>query len=100
MGAVFRHDSPIAARVIYKQLVRSATSIGANYSEACHARSTADFVSKLKICEAEAAESRYWLELFIESDLVPPPDTEALLVEAKMLTALFTKCAATVKKIS
>ena len=98
MGEAFHHGSPIAAQVIYKQLVRSATSVGANYTEACHARSSADFISKLKICEAEAAESRYWLELFLESNLIHPQETEELIGEASRLTALFTKCTLTARR--
>jgi four helix bundle protein len=59
------------ADVIGRQLLRSATSVGANYRSACRARSKADFVSKIGITEKEADESLYWLEL-IESGLLPP----------------------------
>ena len=61
----------VAEDVIAKQLTRSATSIGANYREACHAKSTADFISKLKICEGEADETLYWLQLLVTSDIMP-----------------------------
>ena len=52
--------------VIGKQLLRSATSVGANYRAACRSRSRADFVSKITIVEEEADESAYWLELLSE----------------------------------
>ena len=53
------------------QLLRSGTSVAANYRAACRARSKADFVSKLGIAEEEADESMLWMELLIEGDLVP-----------------------------
>lgn len=56
-----------AARVIGDQLLRSGTSVGANYRAACRARSKADFVSKIGIVEEEADESAYWIELLMES---------------------------------
>lgn len=51
------------ARVLSNQLIRSATSVGANYRSACKAKSTADFINKIVIVEEEADESIYWLEL-------------------------------------
>ena len=61
--------SPVAD-VIGRQLLRSGTSIGANYRAACRAKSKADHLNKLKIVEEEADESLYWLELLIEADIV------------------------------
>ncbi|MFM5887663.1 MAG: four helix bundle protein [Dolichospermum sp.] len=58
------------ADVIGKQLLRSATSVGANYRSACRAKSTADLIAKLSIVEEEADETLYWLELLIESRLI------------------------------
>ena len=58
------------ANVIGKQLLRSATSVGANYRAACRAKSTADLIHKLSIVEEEADESLYWLELLEDSELV------------------------------
>src|SRR5947207_15435942 len=55
------------ADVIGKQLLRSATSVGANYRAACRAKSPADFTAKMGIVEEEADESLYWMELLIES---------------------------------
>ncbi|MFM6245126.1 MAG: four helix bundle protein [Dolichospermum sp.] len=58
------------ADVIGKQLLRSATSVGANYRSACRAKSTADLIAKLSIVEEEADETLYWLELLIASRLI------------------------------
>lgn len=80
----------IAETAIAKKLVRSATSIGANYREASHGKSTADFVSKLKICESEAAETLYWLELLVKSDLMKESRMQALIDEARAFVAIFT----------
>ncbi len=77
-----------SAEVIGKQLLRSATSVGANYRAAQRARSTADFIAKLKIVEEEADESVYWLELLSESGLVPAAKLEALLTEGNALVAI------------
>ena len=60
-----------------KQLLRSGTSVGANYRAACRAKSTADFISKLSIVEEEADEAAYWMELLTESRIV----TEKLLID-------------------
>lgn len=60
----------ISGKVIANQLIRSATSVGANYRSACRSRSKAEFVSKIRIVEEEADESLYWLEIIKESKLV------------------------------
>ena len=54
------------ARVIRSQMTKSGTSVGANYREANRARSKADFKNKIKICESEASETQYWLEIIVE----------------------------------
>jgi four helix bundle protein len=56
------------ARVIKNQITKSGTSIGANYREANRARSKADFMNKIKICESETSETQYWLEIIVESN--------------------------------
>ncbi len=61
----------MAAQVIGRQLLRSATSVGANYRAACRGKSQADLIHKLGIVEEEADECLYWLELLIESEIVP-----------------------------
>ena len=59
-----------SAWVVAKQIVRSSTSVGANYRAACRAKSTPDFINKLKIVEEEADETYYWLEILEESGLI------------------------------
>ncbi len=59
----------LAADVIGKQLVRSGTSIGANYRAACRAKSSPDMINKMKIVEEESDETEYWLELLVEAGL-------------------------------
>ncbi|HSL45962.1 MAG TPA: four helix bundle protein [Anaerolineales bacterium] len=61
----------LASDVIGKQLIRSGTSIGANYRSACRAKSTADMINKMKVVEEESDETQYWLELLVETGLVP-----------------------------
>ncbi|MBW1956823.1 MAG: four helix bundle protein [Deltaproteobacteria bacterium] len=56
--------------VLRNQLTKSGTSIGANYREANRAKSRADFINKIKICESEASEAQYWLELLVEARYV------------------------------
>ncbi len=70
------------ARTLGKQLLRSGTSVGANYRAACRARSKAEFRSKLGIVEEECDESTYWMELLIEADLVKENLLSDLLNEA------------------
>ena len=59
------------ARVLGKQVLRSGTSVGANYREGCRARSSAEFVSKVGDCLKELEETEYWLELLVDSATVP-----------------------------
>jgi four helix bundle protein len=77
-----------AGRAISSQLVRAATSIGANYRSACRARSRAEFAAKLGIALEEADESLYWLELVRDGKLVPEDELSLLLKEADELTAI------------
>jgi len=80
----------MSGRAIGNQLVRSATSVGANYRAACRSRSRAEFASKLGIVAEEADESVYWLELISEGKVLPEAKVEDLLNEANELTAIFT----------
>ena len=75
-------------RVMGRQLLRSGTSVGANYRSAKRAKSNADFIAKMGIVEEEADESGYWLELLAESGKVPASKTTALLREASELVAI------------
>jgi len=74
--------------VLGKQLLRSATSVGANYRSACRARSRADMLSKLAIVEEEADESVYWLELLVDANVVTAKKVEALRVEGGEIVAM------------
>ena len=75
-------------RAISNQLVRSGTSVGANYRAACRSKSRADFINKLSIVEEEADESEYWFEL-LESLAPPkPPELLRLKDEAHQLVAI------------
>ena len=85
------------ADVIGKQLLRSGTSVGANYRAACRARSQADFISKITIVEEESDESCYWLELIEESNLMKKELLKDIMKEASELTAIFTASGKTAK---
>jgi len=80
------------------QLLRSGTSVAANYRSACRARSQADFVNKLAVAEEEADESALWMELLIESGLVPLRRLEKLVREANELTAILVASQRTIKR--
>ena len=86
------------AQVIGRQVLRSGTSPGAHYREACRSRSTAEFISKVEGGLQELEETVYWLELLIESDTVPRHLLEPLLEETNELIAIFTASAITAKK--
>ena len=75
-------------RAIAMQLVRAATSVGANYRSACRARSRAEFAAKLGVEVEEADESLYWLELVRDGKLLPENKLSHLVKEADELTAI------------
>jgi four helix bundle protein len=87
-----------AGRHIAGQLVRSSTSAGANYEEACGAESRADFVHKLQVVLKELRESLYWLRLTSKAKIIPPSVLEPILNEAKELTNIIAKSVVTAKK--
>jgi four helix bundle protein len=78
------------ARVVRTQLTRSGTSIGANYREANRARSRADFQNKISICEAEASETQYWLEIIMGAQWLTREDLKTEYEESGELLAIFT----------
>ncbi|HQU84011.1 MAG TPA: four helix bundle protein [Pyrinomonadaceae bacterium] len=78
----------IAGRKIGDQLIRSGTSVAANYRAACRGRSKAEFIAKLGIVEEEADESALWMELIIESELLKKNLVENLLQEAVEITKI------------
>jgi four helix bundle protein len=86
------------AVVVAKQLIKSATSVAANYRAACRTRSPADFVSKISVVAEEADESEFWLELTLESGIVTDAKVRSLLKESGELTAIFTASRDTAKR--
>src|SRR4051812_16344824 len=87
------------AQVIGRQLLRSGTSVGAQYREAKRARSRAEFLSKLRSALQELEETTYWLELVIEANIFPEVRVTPLLAEANELTALFVASINTARKV-
>ncbi len=77
-------------KVIKTQLTKSGTSIGANYREANRSRSKADFRNKTKICESEASETGYWLEIISELKWADANRIKSVLSESNELLAIFT----------
>ena len=86
------------ANVIGNQLLRSGTSVGANYRAACRAKSTADFISKLSVVEEENDESIYWMELLIESETVKENMLQNLMKEAGEILSIIVSSIKTSKE--
>src|SRR5207237_5866185 len=80
----------IGRRAVTNQLVRSATSVGANYRAACRARSRAEFASKIGTVAEEADESLYWLEVIDQGKIIPQQKVAQLLKEADEITVINT----------
>lgn len=95
--ALPRNDT--VAQVLGKQALRSGTSIGANYREACRARSKLEFISKIGDCLKEADETLYWLELLVDESVVAARRLQPLIVEADELVAILTTIAKRAKGI-
>ena len=83
--------------MIGRQLLRSATSVGANYRAACRGRSRADFIAKLGVSIEEADESLYWMEMLVESHLVSKSKMSNLIDEANQLVAILTASSKTAR---
>ena len=86
------------AQILGKQLLRSGTSVAANYRAACRARSKAEFVAKIGVVIEEADESALWLEFLGDSGVVKKHRLDQLLNEAHQLTAIFTASRETAKQ--
>ncbi len=86
------------AQVLGKQVLRSGTSAGAHYREAYRSRSPAEFISKIEGGLQELEETSYWLELLVDSGIVPQKRLADLQKEAEELTAIFASCAIRAKK--
>jgi four helix bundle protein len=87
----------VEAQVLGKQLLRSGTSVGAHYREACRAKSDADLISKMEGALQELDETSYWFELIIESDIFSADRMKPLCEEANELLAMFVKMVKNVK---
>ena len=87
-----------SALAIARQLVRSSTSIGANYRAACRAKSIPDFINKLKIVEEETNETLYWLEILEESSLIQKDKISDLIKETDEILSIIVASINTAKK--
>ena len=86
------------ARILGKQVLRSATSVAANYRAACRSRSKAEFTSKMGVVVEETDETVFWLELLVETGVVPMSKMEGLVSEANELLAIFAASRRTARK--
>jgi len=87
----------IEGKVIKNQITKSGTSIGANYREANKARSSADFMNKIKISEGEANETCYWLEIIHDMNWIENDNINTVLKEAKELLSIFSSISINMK---
>ncbi len=83
--------------VLGKQVLRSGTSVAANYRVVCRARSRAEFISKLGTVVEETDETVFWLELLVDTCIVPRTRMQSLLIEANELLAIFAAAQRTAK---
>jgi len=88
----------LVGRHLATQLLSSGTSPGANYEEACGAESRADFIHKLGVVLKELKESRFWLRVVQQTELLPPPRVESLLKECEELCKIIAQSVITAKK--
>jgi four helix bundle protein len=86
------------ARIIGKQMLRSGTSVAANYRAVCRARSKAEFIARIGIVVEEADETVLWLELLVDTDIVRESRMTSLLLEANELLAIFAASQYTARK--
>lgn len=84
------------ARIVGKQLLRSSSSVGANYRAACRARSQAEFHSKISIVVEEADESSFWMEIMIEADIVSKNEISSLMEECNEILKVTSSARKTV----
>jgi four helix bundle protein len=96
----FCHHLPttVGGKTVGGQIIRCATSVGANYRASCRARSRAEWIAKLGVVEEEADETLFWLEVAVEAELVAADKARALLKEADELTAIFVASLKTAKR--
>ena len=85
------------AQTLGKQLLRSGTSVGANYRAVCRAKSNSDFINKLRIVEEECDESLFWMELLVDNNLVKSSRLRDLMEEADEILAIVVASAKTAR---
>jgi len=85
------------AQTLGRQLLRSGTSVRANYRAVCRAKSTADFINKLRTVEEECDESLFWMELLVENTLMKPDRLKPLMKEAGEILAIVVASANTAR---
>ena len=85
------------AKTLGHQLLRSGTSVGANYRAVCRAKSNADFVNKLRIVEEECDESLFWMELLIDNKIMSPARLRELMREGDEILAIIVSSAKTAR---
>jgi len=85
------------ARILGQQLLRSGTSVGANYRAVCRAKSNADFINKLRVVEEECDESLFWMELLVDNNLVKASRLSGLMKEADEIPAIVVSSAKTAR---
>jgi four helix bundle protein len=90
MQLIDRLPNTVKGRVVAYQLMKAATSVGANYRATCRGRSHAEFFSKLSTVVEESDECCYWLELIMEDGLIPAEEVKEIYQEADEITAIMT----------
>ena len=85
------------ARTLGSQLLRSGTSVGANYRAVCRAKSNLDFINKLRIVEEECDESLFWMELLVDNNFIKPSRLAGLMKEADEILAIVVTSAKTAR---
>lgn len=88
----------MVAQVLAKQVLRSGTSVGANYRKAMRSRSKAEFIAKLGDCPKELGETEYWLDLMGDEEIVPAPKLAPLLTETRELFVIFVSSINTARR--
>jgi len=89
-----------AAQTLGRQLLRSGTSVGANYRAVCRAKSTADFINKLRIVEEECDESLFWMELLVENAFIKDSQLRELMDETDEILAIVVASSKTARSSS
>ena len=85
------------AQTLGKQLLRSGTSVGANYRAVCRAKSTSDFINKLRIVEEECDESLFWMELLVDNGIIKSSRLSGLMKEANEILSIVVSSAKTAR---